>query len=96
MSGAAPLDLRLPVGGLLAAVGVLLAAYGYATRNDRLLYAPSGGMNINLTWGAVMLASGLAFLAAARWGRRARGKSAPASRTEETSTPDGDSGAPQP
>lgn len=96
MSGAAPLDLRLPVGGLLAAVGGLLAAYGYATRNDRLLYAPSGGMNINLTWGLVMLASGLAFLAAARWGRRARGEPPTASRTDEASSPDGDPGAPPP
>lgn len=64
-----PLDLRLPIGGLLAAVGGLLSAYGVATRNDRELYAPSGGMNINLVWGSVMLACGAAFLAAVAWRR---------------------------
>lgn len=96
MSGAAPLDLRLPIGGLLAAVGVLLTAYGLATRNDRLLYAPSGGMNINLVWGAVMLATGLVFLAAAMWGRRARRAPPPRSPTDGASSPAGDSGAARP
>jgi hypothetical protein len=65
-----PLDLRLPIGGLLSGLGLLLAGYGMATRGDRLLYAASGGSNINLLWGVVMLGCGLAALTLSLWSRR--------------------------
>lgn len=74
MSGAAGMDLRYPIGGLFTVLGVLLAGFGYATRNDATLYAPSGQLNINLVWGSVLLAFGLLFLAlAALASRRAPG-----------------------
>ncbi len=77
MSGAAGMDLRYPIGGLFTVMGVLLAGFGYATRDNAALYAPSGNFNINLIWGVVMLVFGLLFLAlAAMAGRRgARGTS---------------------
>ncbi|MBK9411125.1 MAG: hypothetical protein IPN47_24450 [Gemmatimonadetes bacterium] len=45
------MDLRYPIGGLFTVLGVLLAGYGFATRGDVQLYAPSGNLNINLLWG---------------------------------------------
>jgi hypothetical protein len=81
MSGAAGLDVRYPIGGLFVVLGLILAGYGLATGNDAGLYARSSGVNVNLWWGAVMLAFGLvmAFLAA-----RSRGGTAhPAESTPE-------------
>ena len=81
MSGAAGLDVRYPIGGLFVVLGLILAGYGLATGSDAGLYAPSSGVNVNLWWGAVMLAFGLvmAFLAA-----RSRGGTAhPAESTPE-------------
>ena len=73
MSGAAGLDLRYPIGGLFVVLGVILAGYGAATGGDAAMYAPSGGVNLNLWWGLVMLATGLLFLALAwRGGRTGR------------------------
>ena len=68
MSGTTGLDLRLPIGGLFVALGVLLAGYGLATLGDATRYAPSGGLNINLWWGVLMLVVGVLFLLAARRG----------------------------
>lgn len=62
MSSAATIDLRFPVGGLLAVNGAILAVFGYATRDSATLYAQSGNLNINLLWGLVMLAAGMLFL----------------------------------
>lgn len=62
MSGAAGMDLRLPIGGLFVVLGVILGVYGVLTNGETAMYARSGGMNINLVWGAVMLAFGALFL----------------------------------
>lgn len=74
MSGTAGLDLRYPIGGLFTVLGLLLAGYGVATRDDARLYARATGLNINLWWGLAMLAFGALCLAlaarAARAGRR--------------------------
>jgi hypothetical protein len=71
MSGAAGLDLRYPIGGLFTVLGLLLAGFGAATRDDARLYARATNLNVNLWWGLVMLAFGLLCLAlAARTGRR--------------------------
>ena len=81
MSGATGLDLRYPIGGLFVVLGVLLTGHGVLTRDDAAMYARATGLNINLWWGAVMLAFGLvmAFLAA-----RSRGGTAhPAESTPE-------------
>jgi hypothetical protein len=71
MSGAASLDLRIPIGGLFTTLGVLLGGYGLATAGDAQRYAPSGGMNINLVWGVVLLLVGVVFLFLARRGSAA-------------------------
>ncbi len=69
MSDAIPgLDLRVPIGGLFVANGVILAGYGLFTAGDAAMYAKSGGLNINLWWGAAMLVTGALFLLLARRG----------------------------
>jgi len=57
------LDLKLPIGWLLSAYGVLLAVYGLVTKKE--MYAVSLGLNLNLVWGILMLAIGGGFLLAA-------------------------------
>ncbi|MBL8178926.1 MAG: hypothetical protein JNK48_29905 [Bryobacterales bacterium] len=58
------LDLRFPIGLLLAIVGLVLAIYGSLT--DPSIYQRSLGLNINLYWGVVLLLTGAILLAAAR------------------------------
>ena len=70
MSGEASLDLRLPIGGLFAVLGVMLSGYGLATAGNTEMYVKSAGMNINLIWGCVMFVTGLVFLFLARRGAR--------------------------
>ena len=57
------LDLKLPIGWLLSAYGVLLTVYGLLTKKE--MYAVSLGINLNLIWGVLMLAIGAGFLLAA-------------------------------
>ncbi len=71
MSGEISLDLRLPIGGLFAVLGVMLAGFGLVTGSDTAMYVKSGGMNINLVWGCVMIVTGLIFLGLAKRGARA-------------------------
>jgi hypothetical protein len=54
------LDLKLPIGWLLSAYGLLLAIYGLVTKKE--MYAKSLGFNLNLAWGILMLAIGGGFL----------------------------------
>lgn len=61
------LDIRLPIGLLLAINGLLLAGYGLVS--DPAIYQRSLGMNVNLGWGSVLLMAGLVFLWLARRGR---------------------------
>ena len=70
MSGSVGLDVRLPIGGLFTALGLLLSGYGLATAGDPSHYARSLSVNINLWWGLVMLAFGLTLLAAVWLSRR--------------------------
>jgi hypothetical protein len=60
MSEGHVLDLKLPIGWLLSAYGVLLTVYGLLTKKE--MYAISLGINLNLVWGLVMLAIGGVFL----------------------------------
>jgi hypothetical protein len=60
MSEGHVLDLKLPIGWLLSAYGVLLTVYGLLTKKE--MYAISLGINLNLIWGLVMIAIGGAFL----------------------------------
>jgi len=59
------LDLRLPIGVLFTALGLVLVIYG--ATSDPAIYARSLGINVNLVWGCVLLVFGLAMLAASRW-----------------------------
>jgi hypothetical protein len=63
MSGGHALDLKLPIGWLIAAYGVLLTAYGLLTKKE--MYAISLGINLNLIWGILMILIGGGFLLAA-------------------------------
>jgi hypothetical protein len=47
------LDVRVPLGLMLAAIGVLLAGYGLV--GDTSIYARSLGINVNLIWGSVLI-----------------------------------------
>jgi hypothetical protein len=60
MSQGHVLDLKLPIGWLLSAYGVLLTVYGLVTKKE--MYAISLGYNLNLVWGILMLAIGGGFL----------------------------------
>jgi hypothetical protein len=57
------LDLKLPIGWLLSAYGLLLGVYGLVTEKE--MYQKSLGLNLNLAWGALMLVIGAGFLLAA-------------------------------
>jgi hypothetical protein len=70
MSSSSSLDVRIPIGGLFTALGLLLGGYGLATLGDAGHYARSLSVNINLWWGLVMLAFGLLLLLGAYRGRR--------------------------
>ena len=63
------LDIRLPIGALFAVLGLILVVYGAATGDNAAQYARSGGLNINLWWGAVMLVFGVILLAMSRRGQ---------------------------
>jgi hypothetical protein len=82
MSGAAGLDIRLPIGGLFTVLGLLLAGYGLATGGDVAHYERSLSVNINLWWGLVMLVFGALLLVAATRSRR-DASAHPASETPE-------------
>jgi hypothetical protein len=61
------LDLKLPIGCLLTAYGLLLGIYGLVTKKE--IYQKSLGVNVNLLWGVLMLVIGAAFLFAAYFKR---------------------------
>ena len=63
-------DIRLPIGMLFTAFGILLGGYGAATRGSVIYAEHSLGVNINLWWGLVLLAFGIVMLALARMGRK--------------------------
>jgi hypothetical protein len=48
-----PLDIRVPIGLMMAIMGGILAGYGLL--GPREIYARSLGININLIWGTVLL-----------------------------------------
>jgi hypothetical protein len=62
MSGAGRFDIRIPIGVLFLALGVILAIYGVATHSDVTLYARSENLVINLWWGLVMIVFGALML----------------------------------
>ena len=61
------LDIRMPIGLMFSIFGVLLLGYGLMTRGSDV-YQRSLGLNINLEWGAVLLAFGVVMLWLGRGG----------------------------
>jgi hypothetical protein len=62
-----PFDVRLPIGLLFLAIGVLVGGYGLAAAPPA-----ASGVNIDLAWGAVMAAFGAVMLALALAAARKR------------------------
>jgi hypothetical protein len=71
MSQGHVLDLKLPIGGLLSAYGVLLTVYGLVTKKE--MYAISLGFNLNLAWGILMIVIGGGFLLTAFLRKKKKG-----------------------
>jgi hypothetical protein len=86
MSAAGSLDLRLPIGGLFSALGVIIGGYGIVTYGNTAIYEQSLSININLWWGLVMLIVGALMLLA---GMRASRTAHPASALPAEDTPEG-------
>ena len=64
------MDLRLPIGLMFGAFGVMLTLFGLVS--DRSIYQRSLGINVNLWWGLVLLVFGLVMLAFALRAERRR------------------------
>ncbi|HET9401326.1 MAG TPA: hypothetical protein VFO34_10270 [Candidatus Acidoferrales bacterium] len=62
------IDIRLPIGGLFALLGIVLIAFG--AESDPSRYVKSLGINIDLYWGIVLLIFGAIMLLLGR--RRSR------------------------
>ena len=60
------MDVRVPIGGLLSIMGLLITGYGLATAGNVQVYAKSLAFNVNLWWGAFMLVFGVALLGLSR------------------------------
>ena len=64
-----PFDVRLPIGLLFLAIGVLVAGYGL-TADPATLSVHSAGLNIDLVWGSVMACFGALMLGMVAYARR--------------------------
>jgi hypothetical protein len=56
------MDIRLPMGLMFSIIGAIITVYGLSTNGDPMYADHSLGININLSWGLVMLAFGVAML----------------------------------
>ena len=66
-----PFDLRLPIGLLFMAIGVLVAGYGLI--GERAVFeARSAGLGVDLVWGSVMAGFGALMLGLVALARRKR------------------------
>ena len=59
-------DIRIPIGMMFSLFGLLISCYGLATRASPMYQHHSLGVNVNLWWGLVMLAFGVALLLLSR------------------------------
>lgn len=67
------LDIRIPLGLIFLIIGGIMALYGAITRGSPV-YEKSLGIDINLTWGALMFLFGLVMFLV---GRRQRWQADP-------------------
>lgn len=65
MSVAAGLDIRVPIGALFTALGLLIGGYGLVAPESSAGHG-AAGININLWWGLVMLVFGVLMLLGSR------------------------------
>jgi hypothetical protein len=72
------LDIRIPIGLMFAVIGAMLALYGLFA--DTAIYERSLGINVNVWWGIVLLAFGLAMYF---FGRRGTSAVRPADESPE-------------
>ena len=70
-------DLRLPIGLMFSLFGAMLTLFGLATTNKEIYEQHSLGININLSWGLVLLAFGLFMLLLTWRASRRRSKGGP-------------------
>lgn len=54
------IDIRLPIGLMFSAFGILLIAFG--ALGNKAIYERSLGINVNLAWGIVLLVFGAVML----------------------------------
>jgi hypothetical protein len=91
-------DIRLPIGAMFSLIGVLLCGYGVISGSE--IYERSLGINVNLVWGAVLLAFGASLLALAWFASRGARPSVPARpapvRSHDRSAPGQPGGLQQP
>jgi hypothetical protein len=66
-----PFDIRMPIGLLFLAIGVLVAGAGL-TGDPATFSAHAAGLNIDLVWGSVMAAFGAVMLGLVALARRKR------------------------
>jgi hypothetical protein len=70
MSGAAGLDVRVPIGGLFTVLGLMLSGYGLVIGSGSASLSAGSSTNVNLWWGLVMLVFGLLLLLGSFLARR--------------------------
>ena len=70
MSGAAGLDVRVPIGGLFTVLGLMLSGYGLLIGSGSASLSATTTTNVNLWWGLVMLMFGVLLLLGAGLARR--------------------------
>ena len=55
-------DIRIPIGLMFTAVGLLVTVFGIFTASDSAMYEKSLGFNVNLIMGIIMLVFGVVML----------------------------------
>ena len=63
------LDLRIPIGLMIALAGAILTAFGLKTNGDWALYEKSLGIDVNLWWGLVLVVFGATMFLFGQWGQ---------------------------
>ncbi len=56
------LDIRWPIGLMFTLIGAMLTVYGLVTGSDTEMYKHSLGLNVNRSWGVLLLVFGATML----------------------------------
>jgi hypothetical protein len=60
------LDIRVPLGMIFLIIGGIMGIFGLMTHGDATIYEKSLGVDLNLTWGAIMFVFGAIMFAVGR------------------------------